>query len=210
MTGIEKIKQRILEEAQNEADEIIKAAQEKAQGVKEAKEAEAGRLKKQLTKENMELAREHKRRMLTAAHLEMRKKVLAAKQEIMNEVFNGVIERIQDMPDDEYREIIASALLDLPLRGDEEVVFSVYDEHRLDQTFLDQVNELLNNQGIKGQLKLAPDRAQFKAGFVIRTRGMEINNSFESVVNTLRAEMEPQVAGVLFSGFSSDEEDTLS
>lgn len=56
MTGIEKIKQRILEDAQKEADEIIKAAQDKAQGLKENKEAEAGRLKKQLTKENLEAA----------------------------------------------------------------------------------------------------------------------------------------------------------
>ncbi|MGI6190084.1 MAG: hypothetical protein ACOYI1_10250, partial [Caldicoprobacteraceae bacterium] len=77
MTGIEKIKQRILEDAQKEADEIIKAAQDKAQGLKENKEAEAGRLKKQLTKENLEAAREHKKRILTVAQLEMRKKVLA-------------------------------------------------------------------------------------------------------------------------------------
>ena len=158
MTGIEKIKQRILEDAQKEADEIIKAAQDKAQGLKKNKEAEAGRLKKQLTKENLEAAREHKKRILTVAQLEMRKKVLAAKQEMMDAVFSGTIDRIKNMPDDEYRKVIASALLNLPIEGDEEVVFSVYDEHRLDQKFLDQVNELLSKQGGKGCLRLAPDR----------------------------------------------------
>ena len=123
----------------------------------------------------------------------------------MNAVFSGVIDRIQNMPDDEYREVIASALLNLPLRGDEEVVFSTYDEHRLDQSFLDQVNELLSKQGRKGRLRLAPDRGQFRAGFILRTEGIEINNTFESVVKTLRDEMEPQVADILFGGLSSDE-----
>ncbi|NLW00013.1 MAG: hypothetical protein GX041_02310 [Clostridiales bacterium] len=204
MTGIEKIKQRILEDAQKEADEIIKAAQDKAQGLKENKEAEAGRLKKQLTKENLEAAREHKKRILTVAQLEMRKKVLAAKQEMMDAVFSGTIDRIKNMPDDEYRKVIASALLNLPIEGDEEVVFSVYDEHRLDQKFLDQVNELLSKQGRKGCLRLAPDRGQFRAGFILRTGGIEINNSFEAVIKTLRDEMEPQVADILFGGLSLD------
>ncbi|MGI6189384.1 MAG: V-type ATP synthase subunit E, partial [Caldicoprobacteraceae bacterium] len=168
------------------------------------KEAEAGRLKKQLTKENLEAAREHKKRILTVAQLEMRKKVLAAKQEMMDAVFSGTIDRIKNMPDDEYRKVIASALLNLPIEGDEEVVFSVYDEHRLDQKFLDQVNELLSKQGRKGCLRLAPDRGQFRAGFILRTGGIEINNSFEAVIKTLRDEMEPQVADILFGGLSLD------
>ncbi|NLO82556.1 MAG: hypothetical protein GX094_05805 [Clostridiales bacterium] len=205
MAGIEKIKQRIIEDAQREADEIIQAARDKAKGLKEQKEAEAGRLKKQLTKESMELAREHKKRMLTIARLEMRKKVLAAKQEMMNAVFNGVIDRIQNMPDEEYRKVIVSALLNLPLRGDEEIVVSAHDEHRLDQSFLDEVNELLNKQGRKGGLRLAPDRGQFRTGFILRTGGIEINNTFESIVKTVRDELEPQVADILFGGLSPEE-----
>ncbi len=202
MNGFDKIKQRILEDAQREADRIIQSAEEKAKEIREAKANEADRLKKRLTEQNMEAAREHKRRMLVSAQLEMKKKVLAAKRDMMEAVFKGVVERISGMEDNQYRELIASMLLNAPLQGDEEVVFSVYDEYRLDQGFLDYVNEQLKRQGRKGQLHLAPDRGQFKAGFIVRGHEVEINSSFEAIVRALRAELESQVAEMLFGELS--------
>jgi ATP synthase (E/31 kDa) subunit. len=61
--------------------------------------------------------------MLVSAQLEMKKKVLAVKRDMIEAVFAGVIERISRMPDDQYREVIASMLLNAPLQGDEEVLF---------------------------------------------------------------------------------------
>ncbi|MFS8500255.1 MAG: V-type ATP synthase subunit E family protein [Caldicoprobacter sp.] len=202
MDGIDKIKQRILEDARQEAERIIKSAEEKAEEIKKAKADEAGRLKKRLTEQNIEAAREHKRRMLVSAQLEMKKKVLAVKRDMIEAVFAGVIERISRMPDDQYREVIASMLLNAPLQGDEEVLFSVYDEHRLDQNFLDYINEQLKKQGRNGRLRLSPDRGQFKAGFILRGHKVEINCSFEAIVRALRAEMESQVAEMLFGELS--------
>jgi len=202
MNGFDKIKQRILEDARQEAERIIQSAEERAREIKEAKANEAARLKKRLTEQSMEAAREHKRRMLVSAQLEMKRKVLAAKRDMIEAVFAGVIERISGMADDQYREVIASMLLNAPLQGDEEVVFSVYDEGRLDQGFLDYVNEQLTKQGRNGRLRLSPDRGQFRAGFVLRGREVEINCSFESIVRALRADMESQVAEMLFGELS--------
>jgi len=199
MTGIDRIKQRILEDAQKEADLIVQTAQHKADALKAAKAGEAGKLKKRLTEENMEAAREHKRRLLTVAQLEMRKKVLAAKQEMIDAVFMGVLQRIESMPDDEYKDIIMSMLLASPLYGDEEVVFSACDPHNLDQGFLNKVNEMLAKDGRKGQLRLSSDRGQFKAGFILRREGVEINSTFESILGTLRNDMEPLLAEILFA-----------
>ncbi len=63
MNGFDKIKQRILEDARQEAERIIQSAEERAREIKEAKANEAARLKKRLTEQSMEAAREHKRRM---------------------------------------------------------------------------------------------------------------------------------------------------
>ncbi|MBM7582435.1 V/A-type H+-transporting ATPase subunit E [Caldicoprobacter guelmensis] len=198
MNGFDNIKQRIMEDARQEAERIIQSAEGKAREIKEAKATEAGKLKKRLTEQNMEAAREHKRRLLVSAQLEIKKKVLAAKRDMIEAVFKGVIERISGMADDQYRGVIASMLLNAPIQGDEEVVFSVYDQYRLDQSFLDYVNEQLKKQGRKGELRLAPDRGQFKAGFVLRRHGIEINASFEAIVRALRVDVEPQVAEILF------------
>jgi V/A-type H+-transporting ATPase subunit E len=129
----------------------------------------------------------------------MRKKVLAAKQEMIDAVFMGVLQRIESMPDDEYKDIIMSMLLASPLYGDEEVVFSACDPHNLDQGFLNKVNEMLVKDGRKGQLRLSSDRGQFKAGFILRREGVEINSTFESILGTLRNDMEPLLAEILFA-----------
>lgn len=202
MNGFDNIKHRILEDARQEAERIIQSAEEKAQEIKQAKADEASRLKQRLTEQSMEAARERRRRMLVSAQLEMNKKLLAVKRDMIEAVFTGAIDRISGMADDQYRELIASMLLNAPIQGDEEVVFSVHDENRLDQSFLDYVNKKLHKQGRKGKLRLAPDRGQFKAGFVLRGQKVEINSSIDAIVRALRTEMESQVAAMLFGELS--------
>ncbi len=199
MTGFERIKQRILQEAREEAEKIIEAAEDRSRELKGRKLEEANRLKAQFDKENEKRALEHKERLIAAAQLDMKKRVLAVKQEMIEAVFQGVMDRIREMPRDEYRKLIAATLANSSLQGDEEIIFSSYDDSKLDQGFLNEVNALFKEQGKKGQLKLAAEKGDFKAGFIAKTKGMEINSSFDAILNTVRDEMEPQVAEILFS-----------
>jgi V/A-type H+-transporting ATPase subunit E len=197
MNGMDRISERILEDARAEATRIIEEAQERARSLKEKRIEQAEKHNEKLYKESLEKAEERKGRMLAVAQLEMRKEVLSVKQQIMDEVMEKVKDTIMSMPRDEYRKIVSHMLLEAA-RGDEEVFFSVADEERLDQSLIDEVNSKLIEQGKQGQLKLSPERGTFDGGFILKSGGMEINNTFGSLIRMSRDGVESRLAKILF------------
>ena len=135
--------------------------------------------------------------MLGAAELEMRKEVLASKQQMIDEVMEKTKEAIMDMPRGEYGKIVSNMLLE-SAQGHEEVIFSEADKERLDQSLIDQVNQELKAQGKRGELILSPQREEFDGGFILRSGGMEINNTFGAILRMSRNHLEARLAEILF------------
>ena len=198
VAGIDRIKEQIIENARADAERIIAEAEDKAHALKEKKAEEAEIIKRRFLEESSLKAQERKRRMLTAANLEMKKDVLAVKQEMIDRVFEETLNVIEQMPVAEYRGVIADMLIDAVVSGDETVIFSERDQDRLDAGFLAGVNIKLKEQGKKGELKLAPERGHFRSGFVLVSGGLELNNTFESIIRMRRNELEAEIAEILF------------
>ena len=74
MNGIDRISERILNDAQAEAAHIIEEAQERARSLKEDRTGQVEKENERYYQETIERARERKRRMLAMAGLEMRKR----------------------------------------------------------------------------------------------------------------------------------------
>ena len=197
MDGIDRISQRIIEDAQAEAAGVIEDAQDRARSLKDRRTIEVEKNNERLHRENSDKAQERKRRMLAVAQLEMRKDILTVKQELIDKAMEEARKAIIHMPREEYRDMIARMLIG-SAEGDEEVVFSKADSERLDKGLIEEVNTNLKEQGKKGNLKLSPDRGSFDGGFILRSGGMEINNTFESIIRMSRDELESQVAHILF------------
>ena len=197
MNGIDRISQRILDDAQAKAAQIIEEARQRARSIKDKKTEEAEKNNQKIHKDNKAKAQERRQRMLGAAELEMRKEVLASKQQMIDEVMEKTKEAIMDMPRGEYGKIVSNMLLE-SAQGHEEVIFSVADEGRLDQSLIDEVNKMLKGQGKRGELKLAPERGEFDGGFILRSGGMEINNTFGAILRMNRNHLEARLAEILF------------
>ncbi|MCF0126958.1 MAG: glycogen/starch synthase, partial [Pseudobutyrivibrio sp.] len=63
-----------------------------------------------------------------------------------------------------------------------------------DDAFLTELNSK-----IKGELVLSKTIGDFKGGFVLESNGIEINNTYEALVSSLRDDLEFEVAKVLFN-----------
>ena len=197
MTDIDSISQRILDDAQVESARIIGESEQRARFIKDRKIKEAEKKNQKLHEENLARAQERKRRMLSAAELEMKKEVLAAKQQMIDEAMEKAKQAIMDIPRDEYRRVISKMLLE-SAQGYEEVIFSAADEERLDQSLIHQVNQELKEQGKRGELRLSAERGQFDGGFILRSGGMEINNTFGAILRMSRNHLEARLAEILF------------
>jgi len=198
MTGAEKITERIINEAREKAKGILEEAEAKAAAMREERLAETEKERTAILEKARAEAAERKRRIRTVAQLDMRKELLGVKQELIHTAFERVLEQLQNLSVEAYQDTVYQLLMGLVRDGNEEIIIASGDEGRWNDAFLNRINQGLQEKGIPGQVRLSEERRNLRGGFVLKSRNMEINSSFESILRTVRDEMEPQVAQVLF------------
>ena len=198
MSGAERITRRILAEAAAGAAAICEEAKQKAAEALAEAEKVAGLTRKQIAERAAGEAVEQKRRIKGMAELELRKEILAAKRELLDEAFEKALAGLAGLDDDCYRSLLKRMLLTAAERGDETVFLSSRDGRRLDREFWAGVNRDLAGAGKKGTLVPAAETRDLRGGFILQSGGVEINCSFESLLEMQREELEPEVAALLF------------
>lgn len=197
--GAERIIRRILDDARDRAESIKADAEKKGEAI-EAEAIEKGeRKKEQLLAQARKEAEEQKRRIIGVAQLEARKEMLTAKQDLLKEAFEKSMVELAGMEDEAYLKIIRGMLLKLAETGSESVIFSPRDINRITDSFLKEVNEALLEQGKKGILKLSEETREISGGFILQAEGIEINGSFDALMEMNRDDLEPEVAAILFA-----------
>ena len=66
----------------------------------------------------------------------------------------------------------------------------------IDLTFIYELNKEL---GDRGNIKLNSQVKDFKGGFILEKDGIQMNYTFEALVNSLKDELEYEVASILFN-----------
>lgn len=198
MTGVEKIKERILEEARSQAETNIERAKEQADAIIETAQKDADSRKNKILEKARQDAVELKKRLRSVAELEARKKKLQAKQEIIEEAFNAAIEKLSALSDEEYKKIITQMIISSVETGTEEIILSPKDKKKLSPDFIQKINKELASKKIKGNLTLSKETRDIKGGFILKSGDIETNNSFEALIRMKREEIEPDVVKALF------------
>ena len=193
MEGMERIRESILAEARTQAEAIIKEAEDK---VKEM-EIQAEKRAEELTKNRLERAeveaQEAQKRMLSMAELELKKQSLEAKQSIIDQAFDKTLAKLNNLPEEKYAAMIVSALGSVGLKGGEVLIVPPQDREKFQKGLLKKVNDRL---GI--ELKLSDEDRGIQGGFIVKVDGVEINNSFETLLRMEREKVESEIADILF------------
>lgn len=198
MSGAEKLKEKIIMEAEIQEKLLLEEAQQRAEIIVAGGEREGTAKKDALLAQARAQAEERKRRALTIAQLDARKQVLAAKEELIEDTFNQALVRLQELDRDRYRELVLPMILAASQRGDEELIVAPGQRDHFDASFLEKINESLRGQGKKGGIVLSGETRPLKGGFILRAGEVEFNNSFDSLLRMQRDLLEPAVAGMLF------------
>ncbi|OPZ94431.1 MAG: V-type ATP synthase subunit E [Firmicutes bacterium ADurb.Bin419] len=198
MSGAEKIIGRILEDARLQADATIKRAGEEAANIIRSASEDAEAKKKQIIEKAELEAVEVKKRLIAVAELEARKQKLKAKQEVVDEAFELALQKLNNLPDLEYQNILVEMISNSIETGKEEVLLSLRDKQRLDPGFINQLNKKLSQKGVTGNLKISDEDRNISGGFILKTGDIEINNSFEAIIRMNRDDIEAEVIKALF------------
>ncbi len=194
MNGIEKITQRIDQDAQAEIDRILADAHAKAEDVLARGKAQAAAEKAELTAKNERAAAEREERLISAAQMEARKVRLAAKQEMVEKAYVLALKKLCGLPKEQYAGAVAELLVQAAPEGRGEVIFAPAQRDGIGKAAVALANEKLG----KGQLVLAEETRPIQGGFILKNGNVEVNATFETLVRLQRGETAGAVADLLF------------
>lgn len=189
---------KILAEAKAEAEKIRRQADEQRAAEQARFDGEMARFREQTQQMATQAAQAEKAQILALARMEAMKDYLGEKARILDEVFARSRQRIGQLPDEEYRRLMARLLLDAVETGDEQVVAG-QDDPRIDQALVDEVNGQLKAQG-KAGLTLSPEKHRLGAGFLLKRGKIQTNVTTDVLVSQARNDLEIELSGALFQG----------
>lgn len=190
--SLAQITEKIRNDAQKEADEILSKAKAQADSItqkagKECDEIKSG-YEARFEAERPEII---KRREIVA-HLDVRKMMLRSKRDLISDVYREALEKLKSLPEKEYLEF-CTRLLDEGATTREEKVIIGRNEKYINKDWLDAYN---NNHGAK--LELAEDRADISGGFILSRGRTSVNCSWDMLLKVSQEKQESDVVKRLF------------
>ena len=200
MKGIEKITDRILSEAREEAEAIKAEASAKAEEILADYEGQAKETYEARMESGKKEAADAADRKIRAAGLQSRKDVLAAKQEMIEAAYAAAKETILNMPEAEYIEFLAEKASRASVSGTEQIALNEADQKKIGDALVKAANEKLAAAGKKAELSLSQETAAITGGLFLREKDISVNCSIDSLMAICREELDVKVSKVLFRG----------
>ena len=198
MSNLNNITSKIIKDAEEKRDEILNAAQVESDSIIAKETKKAKNLEVELIEKAKIEDKARENRVISNARLKVRNNELKAKQDMISKVFEKAVERLNSLSTLEYKEYILRALDSLELEGTEILIINKKDEDVINNKFLLDLNNKLISLGKKGKISILTN-GNFDRGFILDRNGIQINNTFESLVKSLRSELELEVTKVLFN-----------
>lgn len=199
MSNINNLTSKILSDAEERKESILKEANEEKAKIVSKKEALAKSEEATMVEKAKTEAKTAKERIISGAELRSRNEKLTAKQAVIDKVFEKSIEKLCKMSDQEIKEFIKNKIVNADVVGDETIILNEKGNKLVDANLLKEINSELLVKGKKGELTINKEVRNFKGGFILEKDGIEINNTFEDLVNSERDDLEFEVAKVLFN-----------
>lgn len=196
MSNINKLTSKIIKDAEDKKEAILLEAEQEKHRVFNKKQEEARIAEKAILEKAEREAVSRKERIISSVKLQARNEKLQAKQDIISEVFKASIEALCNISEDDFKEFVRTSILNSNIVGNQRLILNDLGKRIIDETLLGKINKEL---GSNASITLSEETRNFKGGFILEKEGIEINNTFEALVNSLRDDLSQEVAKALFN-----------
>lgn len=196
MSGLDKMKARILEEAESSARDILDRAGEEADRILREAGTAADAAAAEIAAGAVRDSLERKRRAGAAADMQRKQAVLAAKQEMIREVLREAYEEILGLEAERYFGLMEKLLKEYVLPEEGEICFNSRDLERMPEGFSGRIRTIAVEAG--GSLTLSETPLDTDGGFLLVYGGIEENCTLKAVFSSRREELSDQVNRMLF------------
>ena len=191
--SIDNITSRILSDAENNADSSLMNAENTKQEIINKARSEAEVIIKTEAERAAKDAVDLKNRRVSAAELQGRKMLLSAKQEAIKKSFNAAIDKLKAMPEDKYLSFLAQEIVKIP-NCEGSIVLNAKDRENIGERLVKTVNEKLGAE----KVALSKNTVKASGGFVLKRGSVEINSTFETLLDSMKDELTGEIANALF------------
>ena len=221
INGLNKITGKILSEAQAKADKILADAQAECDRINAEYAERADKIRSEISTEAEKGGMEYVARIRSTAATTKRNLLLQTKSDLIDGVFESVLEQTRNLELAKYNEILigllSAALLEQfeseatsrTLYGEEEalvpesyeILFNQRDRDRCGKLVIEGVKKHLAGKVSADKLSrltLATQTANIDGGLVLRCGNVESNCSLSILFAQLRESLESEVARTLF------------
>ena len=192
MNGLDKLQNKITEDAKLAAEDIIAAAKKIADETVNSAKEDAKGVQAEILMKAEKKADEILKGARSDANLEGKKMLLSKKQGIIDGVFKKASEIIASLSNEEYFEIIY-ALVKKNVR-EAELLLSENDKSRKPADFEDKIKALSN-----GKITVSQEWANIENGFILKNDSVEENCSFDAIIQENAEKLKDETAKLLFS-----------
>ena len=197
MTGLEKMVSQILEEADASAAVTISDAEKKAAENLDEAGKKADEIRQQREEQSRAKVKSYDERTASAADMKRRTAVLAARQELIGSVIADACERVKNLDEEKYFEILKNMVGKYLLPKDGEICFSRKDLERMPADFREEIRSMAEKKG--GALEFSGEARNIDGGFILIYGGIEENCSIDAMFAEKRDELLDQVRKILFA-----------
>lgn len=177
MSGLDKIADTIVWEAQEKANKIKIEAQEKVQAIETEAAGDTEALKRDLAEDIERQADAVIERYASDSRQERRRLLLKTRSDAIEDVISAANERIINMPDNEYFDMMRGLCVRNARVGEGILHFSEADNSRLPGSFIERCNAEIRD----GSVVLGEPAANIAHGFLITYGNVVQNCSLESI-----------------------------
>lgn len=199
MANLENLTSKILRDAKVQSEELVQNAENEKAKIISKRVAEANEIATSGLEKAKSEAATRKERIISNAHLQVRNKKLESKGKVISTVFDKAVENLTQLDSEIVLTYFKNAILSMNIEGDESIIVNEKTKNMITNAFVSEINAELSKAGKKGELKLSNETRDIKGGFILEKNGIEVNNTFEALVNSLKEDLEYEVANVLFN-----------
>ena len=198
MKGTERIIAHIRTEAEEQSAAILAQAEQQCAAIRADFEAKAKERYNERLLSGEKACEDRVDSMDRIARMEAKKGLLALKQEMVSKSFELACEKLVNLPETDYVELLAKLAAEASVTGGEEIVLNARDRAAVGEKAVKAANAKLAAAGRPAKLRLSPAEGAFAGGLLLRRGSIETNCSAELLVELRRGEMSSELAGVLF------------
>lgn len=221
MTGLSKITDKIIAEANADASRIRAEADAECRRIADEYKRRAEKIKRDIEEACEAEAAAIVSRAKSSAAMEQRNAALAAQSALVDKAFESAKKEILYLPDDKYLDFLTSMLVTVLMRQSEderisreiygeedapcaeayEILLSERDLSKHGKALMENLRRRLvgkANADMLAKTKLSSRTAKIDGGLILKAGSIEINSSISMLFEQLRPTMEARVSHILF------------